>query len=215
MSGPYHFGAGLSPKAPPSQDRTLSIEPVTLFPTRIWQTRLTALAPQFPAWIAAIEAMRAAQPEPAGRSNRQGWNSNDKAVFDQPVFTDLQAAIRACCDFALRQMGVTEPSYRLESWVNIHDRGGFNFLHMHDGCLLSGVFYLQVPPGSGCLTFRDPRPGVIGSPFKGAGANGHSDVQLTPEVGLAVLFPNWLDHAVEPHDSDSPRIALSFNALAP
>jgi uncharacterized protein (TIGR02466 family) len=214
MSGTYQFGAGLIPKAPPQQERTLNIEPVSLFPTRIWQTRLKALAPYFPAWITAIEAMRAAQPEPAGRSNRQGWNSDDKAVFDQPVFTDLQAAIRACCDFALRQMGVAEPTYRLESWVNIHDRGGFNFLHMHDGCLLCGVFYLQVPPGSGCLTFRDPRPGVIGSPFKGGGANGHRDVQLNPEAGLAVLFPNWLDHYVEPHRSDMPRIALSFNALA-
>src|SRR5579859_992650 len=213
MSGSYQYGAGLIPKAPHQPDRTLKVEPVHLFPTRIWQSRLTALAPHFPAWVAAIEAMRAAQPEPAGRSNRQGWNSDDKAVFDQPVFTELHAAIRACCDFALRQMGMAEPAYRLESWVNIHDRGGFNFLHMHDGCLLSGVFYLQVPPGSGCLTFRDPRPGVIGSPFKGGGANGHSDVQLNPEAGLAVLFPNWLDHYVEPHDNDSPRIALSFNAL--
>ena len=213
MSGSYQYGAGLIPKAPQQQDRTLSVEPVHLFPTRIWQSRLKALAPHFPAWVAAIEAMRAAQPEPAGRSNRQGWNSDDKAVFDLPAFTELHAAIRACCDFALRQMGLAEPNYRLESWVNIHDRGGFNFLHMHDGCLLSGVFYLQVPPGSGCLTFRDPRPGVIGSPFKGGGANGHSDVQLNPEAGLAVLFPNWLDHYVEPHDNDSSRIALSFNAL--
>jgi uncharacterized protein (TIGR02466 family) len=106
-----------------------------------------------------------------------------------------------------------KPDYRLESWVNIHDRGGFNFLHMHDGCLLSGAFYLQVPPGSGSLVFRDPRPGVIGSPFKGSGANGHSDVQLAPEAGLVVLFPNWLDHYVEPHENDIPRISLSFNAL--
>jgi len=211
-SGSYQFGAGFSPQAP-RQDRTLSIEPVNLFPTRIWQSRLDALVPRFPAWIEAIEAMRAAQPVPAGRSNRLGWNSDDKAVFDQDVFADLNAAIRACCDFALRQMGVEQPNYRLESWVNIHDRGGFNFLHMHDGCLLSGAFYLQVPPGSGNLVFRDPRPGVVGSPFKGSGANGHSDVQLTPEAGLAVLFPNWLDHYVEPHENDVPRIALSFNAL--
>ena len=212
MSGTYQFGAGLNPKAQP-QDRVLSVEPVHLFPTRIWQARLKNLAPHFPAWIEAVEAMRAAQPAPAGRSNRQGWNSDDKAVFDRPVFAELHGAIRACCDFALRQMGVAQPNYRLESWINIHDRGGFNFLHMHDGCLLSGAFYLQVPEGSGCLTFRDPRPGVLGSPFKGSGANCHSDVQVAPEAGLVVLFPNWLDHYVEPHENDVPRISLSFNAL--
>jgi len=213
MSGNYHFGAGLRPQTAPQPDRTLSVEPVNLFPTRIWQSRLKNLAPHFPAWIAAVEAMRAAQPVAAGRSNRQGWNSAEKTLFDQPVFTELHAAIRACCDFALRQMGVAQPDYRLESWVNIHDRGGFNFLHMHDGCLLSGAFYLQVPEGSGNLVFRDPRPGVINSPFKGANANGHSDVQVGPEAGLVVLFPNWLDHYVEPHENDIPRISLSFNAL--
>jgi uncharacterized protein (TIGR02466 family) len=212
MSGTYQFGAGLIPKAQ-QPDRVLSVEPVNLFPTRIWQARLQTLAPRFPAWIEAIEAMRAAQPVPAGRSNRQGWNSEDKAVFDQPVFAELHGAIRACCDFALRQMGMAQPQYRLESWINIHDRGGFNFLHMHDGCLLSGAFYLRVPEGSGCLTFRDPRPGVIGSPFKGPHANGHNDVQVHPEAGLVVLFPNWLDHYVEPHDNDLSRISLSFNAL--
>ena len=212
MSGTYQFGAGLSPQKP-QQDRALNIEPVNLFPTRIWQSRLDSLKPRFPALIETVEAMRAAQPEPAGRSNRQGWNSVEKTLFDQPPFADLHAAIRACCDFALRQMGLDKPNYRLESWANIHDRGGFNFLHMHDGCLLSGAFYLRVPPGSGRLVFRDPRPGVIGSPFKGGGANGHSDVQLAPEEGLVVLFPNWLDHYVEPHENDIPRIALSFNAL--
>ena len=213
MSGSYQFGAGLKPQAAPQQDRSLSVEPVNLFPTRIWQSRLKNLAPHFPAWIAAVEAMRAAQPVAAGRSNRQGWNSAEKTLFDQPAFAELHAAIRACCDFALRQMGVAQPDYRLESWVNIHDRGGFNFLHIHEGCLLSGVFYLQVPAGSGCLMLRDPRPGVVSSPLKGNGPNAHSDIQLRPETGLMVLFPSWLEHFVEPHESDIPRISISFNAL--
>jgi hypothetical protein len=37
---------------------------------------------------------------------------------------------------------------------------------------------------------------------------------VAPEAGLVVLFPNWLDHYVEPHENDISRIALSFNALA-
>jgi uncharacterized protein (TIGR02466 family) len=194
--------------------RTLSVDPVTLFPTRLWQVRLGALTPHFGDWVAFVLAQRAASPAPAGRSNRMGWNSTDKAVLDQPAFADLRQGLRVACDFALREMGVVQPAYRLESWINLHDRGGFNFPHIHDGCLLSGVFYLQVPPGSGSLIFRDPRPGVVGSPFKGSTANGHSDVQLVPEAGLAVLFPNWLEHHVEPHGNDVPRIAISFNALA-
>jgi len=210
MSGISSFS--LQPR-PSARDRTLSVEAAPLFPTRLWQARLAPLAAQVPAWVAAVEAARAASPEPAGRSNRQGWNSADKTVLDRPVFADLKAAIGAGVSYALGQMAAARPAYELESWINLHDRGGFNFLHIHDGCLLSGVFYLQVPEGSGRLVFRDPRPGVLNSPFKGPNANGHNDVHLTPETGLLVMFPNWLEHYVEPHGSDTPRIAISFNAL--
>ena len=189
------------------------METAALFSTRIWQARLDGLKPLFPQWVAAIEAARAASPEPAGRSNRKGWNSAEKTLLDQPEFEVLHAALRAACGHALSQMGAGSSSFVLDSWANIHDRGGYNVVHMHDGCLLSGSFYLQVPEGSGPLVFRDPRPGVLNAPFKGPHANGHNDIQLAPDAGLAVLFPNWLDHYVEPHCNDVPRISISFNAL--
>lgn len=185
-----------------------------LFPTRIWQAGLPALAPHLPTWITAVEAMRAAHPRAAGRTNRQGWNSEDMAVLEQPAFAPLQQAIRTGCISALHEMGVRELPFELQSWINLHDRGGFNFLHVHEGCLLSGCFYLNVPSGSGKLVFRDPRPGVIHGYVKGAVPNGYSDIRLTPENGLLVLFPCWMEHFVEPHDSDEPRISISFNAVA-
>jgi uncharacterized protein (TIGR02466 family) len=95
----------------------------------------------------------------------------------------------------------------------MHDRNGFNFLHVHEGALLSGSFYLKVPPESGKFVFRDPRPGVIHGYVKGAVPNGYRDIHLTPDAGLLVLFPCWMEHFVEPHNSDEPRIAIAFNAL--
>jgi uncharacterized protein (TIGR02466 family) len=186
-----------------------------LFPTRIWQVRLPWLAPRFAEWTAEIEALRRASPEPAGRTNRGGWNSQDNAVLDQPFLAPLDAAVRAYCRQAFREMGLGEPPFLLHSWFNLHDRGGFNFQHMHAGALLSGTFYLQIPRGSGAFVIRDPRPGVANALVKGSGANAYKDVHLTPEPGLLVLFPHWLEHYVEPHDSDTPRVAIAFNALRP
>ena len=182
---------------PVSSARTLSVEMAALFPTRVWQARLDGLKPLFPQWVAAATA----------------WNGAEKTLLDQPVFEPLTSALRAACAHALAQMGQTDPSFAIESWPNILNWGGYNPVHRHEGRLLSGVFYLQVPQGSGPLVFRDPRPGVQGAPFKGPHANGHNDIQLAPSAGLAVLFPNWLDHFVEPHDNDVPRISISFNAL--
>lgn len=189
-----------------------ALEPYDLFPTRIWQSRLSMLRPQLDGWTEAVLAMRAASPKPAGRTNRRGWNSEDMTVLEQPLFAPLRDAVRAACERVLGEMGVRDTPFRLQSWINMHDRGGFNFLHVHEGSLLSGSFYVKVPPGSGRFVFRDPRPGVIHGYVKGAVPNGYRDIQLTPEPALLVLFPCWMEHFVEPHDSDEPRITIAFNA---
>ena len=164
-----------------------------LFPSRIWQAHFPALMPQLGGWIKFVLAMRAASPEPAGRTVRQGWNSVDMDLLERPEFTALHQAIRAACRSALSEMGRGNAAFSLQSWINMHDRGGFNFLHMHEGSLLSGSFYVSVPAGSGQFVFRDPRPGVLNGSIKGGVPNGHADVHLTPSAGLLVLFPCWID----------------------
>jgi uncharacterized protein (TIGR02466 family) len=183
-----------------------------LFPTRIWQVRLEALQPHFAAWTSAVLALRAADPAPAGRTNRGGWNSREMALLEQPIWIPLRQTIYAACAAALAEMGRGGQPFVLQSWVNLHDRGGFNFLHMHEASLLSGSFYLKVPAGSGSLCFRDPRSGVIHGSVKGSFPNAHADINLNPSTGLLVLFPSWLEHYVEPHESDEPRICIAFNA---
>ncbi|HKD23737.1 MAG TPA: TIGR02466 family protein [Rhizomicrobium sp.] len=190
-----------------------SAQAFDLFATRIWQARVPQLGARIPEWIATILDLRAASPVPAGRTNRGGWNSTGHTLLEQPVFADLRTAVATHCLAVLNELGLASPSFVLQSWANVHDRGGFNFLHIHEGCLLSGTFYLQVPDGAGNLVFRDPRPGVINSYAKGSSPNAYKDVQLRPEAGLMVLFPHWLEHFVEVHQSDTPRICIPFNAV--
>src|SRR5205823_14166843 len=153
MSGKFNLtfthGKGAQPSAAaPIPTVTPELRSHDLFPTRIWQAQLDPLAPHLDRWVKDVLAMRAAAPAPAGRTVRQGWNSEDMAVLEQPGFAALRHAIRAACASALGEMGQGEREFYLQSWINLHDRGGFNFLHMHEGSLLSGSFYLQVPPGS-------------------------------------------------------------------
>lgn len=185
-----------------------------LFPTRIWKFDLSALSAHFPAWRLAVDAMRAAQPSPSGRSNRGGWNS-DKTVFERSEFALLAASAKQSFTYALRQVTGEEFPIACEAWVNLHERGNYNATHVHQGALLSGTFYLTVPEGSGNLVLRDPRPGAVLSPFRGEGANNSRQVQVVPYAGLLVMFPNWLEHEVASHEADAPRVAIAMNAMLP
>jgi len=191
-----------------------SLQSYDLFPPRLWQARLEGLQSRFEDWTSWVLELRAASPAPAGRTNRSGWNSKEMDVLERPPWAPLRQSIHSACAAALGEMGRASQAFQLQSWVNLHDRGGFNFLHMHEGSLLSGSFYLKVPSGSGALCFRDPRPGVTHGSIKGSVPNGHADIHLKPGAGLLVLFPSWMEHYVEPHESDEPRICLAFNANA-
>ena len=209
----FSFNLGGSPQpAKPSAAAGSQLRPADLFPTRIWQAHLFAFDGQLAGWVEQVLAMRAASPKPAGRTCRHGWNSEDMRVLERAEFAPLREAIRAACASVLTEMGQGASAFELQSWINLHDRGGFNFLHLHEGSFLSGSFYLSVPSGSGALVFRDPRPGVIHGFLKGGFVNAYADIHLAPSAGLLVLFPCWIEHYVEPHDSDEPRITIAFNA---
>lgn len=191
----------------------IPVQSLDLFPTRIWQFDLSHLASYFPAWQQSLEDWRAQEPTAAGRSNRSGWNS-DKTLFGKPEFAPLLEAAQTAFIHALRE---SQPgrnlSFALEAWANIHDPGGYNMMHLHQGVLLSGCFYLTMPEGAGALVFQDPRPGVVLSTFKGPGVNSNQFVQVKPRPGLLLLFPNWLEHAVETNEASTQRHAIAMNAL--
>lgn len=190
----------------------VSVTNQDLFATRIWRFDLSELSGHFQGWRDAVDAMRGNQAVPVGRSNRGGWNS-DKTVFERPEFALLAQTVRQSFAHVFQQMTGEEIPFHCEGWVNLHHRGAYNVAHLHQGVLLSGAFYLTVPEGSGDLVLRDPRPGVMLSPFQGPGPNCARYVRIVPRTGLLVVFPNWLEHEVTPHEADTPRVSIGMNAL--
>jgi uncharacterized protein (TIGR02466 family) len=191
----------------------LTMHHMDLFPTRVWTVDLALLNPHVPDWIAAIEALRTAHPQPAGRSNRMGWNSA-LTLFDDARFAPLEHAVRSIFDAAFAEMGPPTYPYRLKAWANVHDGGGYNTFHHHAGALLSACYYLQLPEGSGKLTLRDPRAGAMLSPWQGSlRPNAGSEISIAPLPGQLLLFPSWLEHATEPHTGATARLSIPINAM--
>ena len=106
--------------------------------------------------------------------------------------------------------------------VGISGSGSGHPYHIHSDGVLSGVYYANLPPGSGSIKFCDPR-GV--SPFQPlhqeeAMPPFHQEHSMRPAVGDLIVFPSWLPHAVDPCKESSSfekaanyRISVSFNLL--
>ncbi|MFT5720432.1 MAG: hypothetical protein ACI9W6_000722 [Motiliproteus sp.] len=184
-----------------------------LFPTRVWTVDLGALASYRSRWIDIIKQMQSNNPNPAGRSNRLGWNS-EPTLFNDQRFAPLAEAASGVVDLIFKEMGPPDFPNTLEAWANVHGLSGYNTIHNHAGALLSACYYLSVPPNSGALVLRDPRPGAMLSPWQGSlRPNGGSEIAITPQQGQLIVFPNWLEHGAEAHAGSEARISIPINVV--
>lgn len=196
-----------------AETNQLTVYHQDMFPTRVWTVDLGALESFRSNWIEIVMQMRRCTAAPAGRSNRLGWNS-ELTLFDDNRFAPLADAARGVVDLIFNEMGPPYFPSRLEAWANVHDVGGYNTYHNHSGALLSACYYLYVPPDSGSLILRDPRPGAMLSPWQGSlRPNCGSEIAITPATGQLIIFPNWLEHGTEAHAGSESRISIPINVV--
>ena len=71
-----------------------------------------------------------------------------------------------------------------------------------------------MPENSGRLALRDPRPGAIGNVFHINRFDKGEFKKLNIIEGLLAIWPSYLDHFVEPSETDEERISISFDIVA-
>jgi uncharacterized protein (TIGR02466 family) len=99
-------------------------------------------------------------------------------------------------------------------WVNILGEGGSHSGHIHPGGVISGTYYVSVPPGSAQLRLEDPRLAMMmgAPPLKDDVPDpAKRFIYIDPAPSQALLWESWLRHEVMPHAAETPRISISFN----
>ena len=134
-----------------------------------------------------------------------------------PAFADLTAAIDGhaalfarALDFDLGGRGLEIDSL----WVNVLDPGGHHAAHIHPQSVLSGTYYVTVPPGASALKIEDPRHAMMmAAPPRRAKAKpgNRSFVYVAPKAGTLLLWESWLRHEVPTNKARGKRISVSFN----
>jgi uncharacterized protein (TIGR02466 family) len=194
----------------------------TLFATRFYEADLAA-----PALVAELEdaCLALAAEDGAGRrwSREHGYRGytsyaslNDLPARD-PRFADLAKLLaRHVAAFAeASAMDLGRRRLRLDSlWVNVLKPGGAHSAHIHPHSVVSGTFYVAVPPGAGRLKLEDPRlPMLMAAPPRREDAPEElrTFVYAEPRPGSLFLWESWLRHEVVTGKGQGNRISISFN----
>ena len=147
-------------------------------------------------------------------SNRGGWQSKP---FFQPEkeFELLWAEIEEKINMYHQTIELKNGVRISDMWFNVNYRGSANRQHQHAGSVHSGVYYIKTPENCGRICFTHPSSSIAwswGPPMiEKYNAFNTNMVTMNPEKNLLLVFPSWLDHSVDPNQSDDIRISLSFN----
>jgi uncharacterized protein (TIGR02466 family) len=99
-------------------------------------------------------------------------------------------------------------------WINVMNKGAVHTPHIHPHSVISGTYYVSVPPGSAAIRFEDPRLAMMmAAPprKKKARPENRLFVDVEPRAGMLLLWESWLRHGVEANGARGQRISVSFN----
>jgi len=150
------------------------------------------------------------------RTNIQGWHS-DTNMNELPEYAKLVDMLYSAQRTIYDQEYYESEPFLGNMWANINPPGGSNRAHIHPNSLWSGVYYVKAPQNSGQLKIEDPRSVALMTRPK------QKDVpkpdrllrehHYEPKTGRLIMFPSWLNHCVDPNNSNDIRISVSFNFI--
>ena len=185
------------------------------FSTPIWSTKIDNYKDINEELLSYISNLREQNPKGIRKSNSNGWHSKDFNLNDE-IPKKFINAVSSNINTAFNDMDwdIEKQIVKIKSiWAIINEKGASNERHHHGNSALSAAYYVHAPKDCGDIVFYDPRPApVFSHPIaKKPNILNATVNSITPDEGLLVLFPSYLDHSVKPSLSSDQRIVISFN----
>jgi len=153
------------------------------------------------------------------RSNAGGWHSKPDlplrgvAELDE-LFDEVISHIRTLHGKLMGPHSGENENVRfgLQAWAMVMGHGDYINLHDHAAAHWSAVYYVDAgdtgKPTSGSISWLNPTgahrhiPSVPATP---------TTFDISPESGMLVIFPGWLQHLVKPYEGTRPRVSIAAN----
>ena len=135
------------------------------------------------------------------------YASLDDLPTRDPAFAELAKLLTRHAAAFARELGWDRKPKLDSLWANLLKSGGQHSGHIHPHSIISGTFYVEVPPNSGAIRFEDPRlPLMMAAPPRPG-----TFVTVEPRPGLLLMWESWLRHEVLPGTGRGERLSISFN----
>jgi uncharacterized protein (TIGR02466 family) len=190
-----------------------------LWPTVILQRVIPGHDEPNRALLALVERLEGAHP-----NLTTDYRADDLLSSDDPAVTWLTECINVSVRDYFRHLGMNyDIQWTLHAWANVNRFGDYHDYHNHPRAYLSGTYYVQVPTRvekregrtdlrPGRISLYDPRSTVNMTAIKDD-PYVEPEYTVTPEPGLILMWPSFVNHFVHPNLSRQSRVSVSFNVM--
>jgi len=103
--------------------------------------------------------------------------------------------------------------YITQSWLNWTTENEFHHRHSHPNSIVSGVLYINADENYDKIDFFNDRYEQFHIKEKETNVFNGKNATLKVSNGLVVLFPSYVQHAVNIKQGNNVRISLAFNTF--
>mgnify|MGYP001176265769 CR=1 FL=1 len=190
-----------------------------LFPVPVFEKKLDNYKELNKELEKYIYDLKKKDPQGQKRSNAGGWHSPFFNMKDSDLVKKfITSFTKYLPEIMSEHMGWQINKERitiLDMWSVINSKNTFNVQHSHPNSLLSAAYYVKAKENSGQIKFFDPKEMKVmyHPPIKNYNEISAEIIKIQPEEGKLLIFPSYLNHAVEENLSEDDRIVISFNLV--
>jgi uncharacterized protein (TIGR02466 family) len=188
---------------------------ISLFPTNIMKFKLWGEYPHWEDLLNDLVVTEETEPtilEGPGRTSFiEDWHQRSFLLERYP---ELESIVNACCS----NYCYTHSLEHIElddSWYTIMNKGSKIQRHRHEGSVLSGTIFVNVPEDTYGLAFANPTIPHRMMERQNATHESTTYAHLEQvETGDVLIYPSWMEHFVPKIECDY-RATISFNTAYP
>ena len=154
-----------------------------------------------------------------GRLQNNKWNSYNAEERNYRVlerYPNTKNILLKHIKSSLKNLGYACQFDLSTSWFTKSIKGDIGSSHMHKNCWFSGIYYYgDYDENSGKLFIENPLPSLSSFNDRIVDANKFNTPisVVAPEKNRMIIFPSYLMHSIDIHNSDLIRYSLAFNIV--